>query len=210
MSINTILSNNTILNELGNALRPVIDGVSEVLAGNNIEITGSLTQPVVNMNVAGTYASGDLVGQVGGELAWVASSSGGVTSVSATAPITSTGGATPTIGINITGTASVGNVVEADGTGGLRYVGLPASVNSVSVVAPITNTGSSTNPIINLPISGAGQSGFLVTSAKKTSSCKIFLLLAGSKILQDYKFSCKKHENFARSNKLARFFIFLA
>jgi hypothetical protein len=81
----------------------------------------------------------------------------GVVSVGATAPITSTGGATPVIGIAPATDLAAGSLSAADKT---KLDGLsPTPVDSVTVSAPITNTGTAQDPVLGFAGSDINASG---------------------------------------------------
>ncbi len=85
-----------------------------------------------------------------------------VESVGVTAPITSTGGATPTIGISAATDSLPGSMSAADKTK-LDSVTAGAAVASVSVTAPVTNSGTSTAPNINVTTSPGSASAVVGT-----------------------------------------------
>jgi len=85
-----------------------------------------------------------------------------VESVGVTAPITSTGGATPTIGISAATDSLPGSMSAADKTK-LDSMTAGAAVASVGVTAPVTNSGTSTAPNINVTTSPGSASAVVGT-----------------------------------------------
>ena len=88
---------------------------------------------------------------------------GTVTGVTATAPITSTGGATPDIGISAA-TILVEGSMSASDKNKLNNIAVgaqPGTVTGVSAVAPITVVASPTSPSVGINQAGAGSDGYL-------------------------------------------------
>jgi len=88
---------------------------------------------------------------------------GGVTDVTATAPITSTGGATPDIGITAATILVDGSMSASDKNklNGIAPGAQPGTVTGVSSVAPITVVASPTSPSVGINQAGAGSDGYL-------------------------------------------------
>ena len=88
---------------------------------------------------------------------------GGVSDVTATAPITSTGGATPDIGITAATPLTDGSMSGADKNklNGIAPGAQPGTVTSIGAVAPITVIASPTSPSVGINQSGAGSDGYL-------------------------------------------------
>jgi len=88
---------------------------------------------------------------------------GGVTGVTATAPITSTGGATPDIGITAATPLVAGSMSGADKNklNGIASGAQPGTVTGVSAVAPITVIASPTSPSVGINQAGAASDGYL-------------------------------------------------
>lgn len=106
--------------------------------------------------------------------AWqaVGGGGGGVTSVTASAPIASSGGATPNITLNtvpvnkggtgITSAGAAGNVLVSDGSAWVSQAPAPSGVSSVSASAPLASSGGATPDISltgTIPV-GNGGTGF--------------------------------------------------
>ena len=87
----------------------------------------------------------------------------GVTDVTATAPITSTGGATPDIGISAATPLTDGSMSGSDKNklNGIAAGAQPGTVTGVSAVAPITVIASPTSPSVGINQAGAGSDGYL-------------------------------------------------
>ncbi len=87
----------------------------------------------------------------------------GVTDVTATAPITSTGGATPDIGITAATILVDGSMSASDKNklNGIAAGAQPGTVTGVSAVAPITVIASPTSPSVGINQAGAGSDGYL-------------------------------------------------
>jgi len=88
---------------------------------------------------------------------------GGVTGVTATAPITSTGGATPDIGITSATPLTDGSMSASDKNklNGIAPGAQPGTVTSVVGTAPISVVASPTAPSVGITQSGVGTDGYL-------------------------------------------------
>ncbi|AZZ37911.1 hypothetical protein CIK05_14245 [Bdellovibrio sp. qaytius] len=107
--------------------------------------------------------SGYVLGTTGsGQMAWVNPTAGSVTNVSATAPLTSTGGQTPTIAMPAATTAVDGYLSAAN------FLIFNNKVTSVTVTTPLTLGGTSLTPQIGLQNSGvsAGTYTKVIVDAK--------------------------------------------
>ena len=96
---------------------------------------------------------------------WVdatAAAGGGVTSVTGTTPIASSGGATPAISISAATTGAAGSMSAADKTklDGIATGAQPGTITSVTGTAPVVSSGGTT-PAISMPISDATTDGYL-------------------------------------------------
>lgn len=108
---------------------------------------------------------------------------GGVSSVTATAPITSSGGANPVIsgtyhgnGANIqreTGSTTTGNCASFDANGNVIDAGRICGVTSVTATAPITSTGGLT-PVISATYQGTGAKVQASTGTATSGDCVKF------------------------------------
>lgn len=87
-----------------------------------------------------------------------------VASVSGTAPITSSGGATPAIGI-VSATPSVAGSMSAFDKGKLDGIAAGAAVASVGATAPIASSGGN-NPVISIAAATPSAAGSLSASDK--------------------------------------------
>lgn len=141
--------------------------VSSVTASSPINSSGGTT-PNITLSTVPTSLGGTGLTTIGSinqvltsnglNLYWANPTTGTVTSVTASSPVNSSGGATPNIslstipislgGTGLTSVGSNGQVLQSNGSG-LSYVTLPTPVTSVSGSSPITSSGGAT-PTISL------------------------------------------------------------
>ena len=153
--------------------------ISATYQGNGAKVQASTGTTTTNDCVK-FDASGNTID------AGAACSSGGVTSVSATAPLTSSGGATPNISATYqgngakvqasTGTTTTNDCVKFDASGNTIDAGAACSsggVTSVSATAPLTSSGGAT-PIISATYQGNGAKVQASTGSTTTNDCVKF------------------------------------
>jgi len=97
-----------------------------------------------------------------------------VTSVTATAPITSTGGATPDIGITSATPIAAGSMSSSDYTklSGIATGAQPGTVTSVAATAPLTVVASPTAPSVQISKADTTTDGYLDSTDWNTFNSK--------------------------------------
>ena len=142
VTVNTISSTNNstrnlLLYNAGNTFNATIN-VPSALA-----VSYTLTLPSTSP-VSGFVLATNALGQT----SWISPTTGNVTSVSATAPLSSTGGQTPTISI------PQANFVVDGFLSAISFTNFSNKVASITVTAPLTIAGTSQTPQIGLQNSG--------------------------------------------------------
>lgn len=94
---------------------------------------------------------------------WVASAPSGVSAVTGTAPIASSGGTTPNISISQSGASSDGYLSSADWNTFNNKQPAGTYVNSVGATSPVVSTGG-TSPIISMPAANGSTNGYLTST----------------------------------------------
>lgn len=147
--------------------------------GTGISVTGSpitssgtlnITNTAPDQVVAITGAGGTVVTGTYPNFT-ITTPSGTVTSVSGTAPIASTGGATPTISISQATTSTNGYLSSTDWNTFNNKQPAGTYVNSVSATSPITSTGGVT-PTIAMPAATGSVNGYLTSTDWTTFNSK--------------------------------------
>jgi hypothetical protein len=127
----------------------------KVKIGNNFDGSELTVESTIKYKPAGTAAGKVATTDADGYVSWQTPTTGTVTSVTGTAPITSTGGATPDIGIGNATALARGTMSAADFTklsgitagakpGTVTSVGGTGTVNGLTLTGTITSTGNLT------------------------------------------------------------------
>ena len=140
--------------------------MNNMVIGGTTPLAGSFT----DLSVTGTTSfdgSQGTAGQVltsagtGATPTWTTPTTGTVTSVSGTAPIASSGGATPAISISQATTSTDGYLSSTDwNTFNSKGNG---TVTSVTATSPVTSTGGAT-PVIAMPAATGSVNGYLTST----------------------------------------------
>jgi hypothetical protein len=148
--------------------------MNNMVIGGTTPLAGSFT----DLSVTGTTSfdgSQGTAGQVltsagtGATPTWTTPTTGTVTSVSGTAPIASSGGATPAISISQATTSTDGYLSSTDwNTFNSKGNG---TVTSVTATSPVTSTGGAT-PVIAMPAATGSVNGYLTSTDWTTFNSK--------------------------------------
>ena len=146
-------------------------GVTAVTATAPIASSGGATPNIshdASGVVAATYTNATVTVEADGHVTSAASGTAPVTSVTATAPIASSGGTTPNITHDVSGVAAgtytnATITVEADGHVTSAASGAPGGVTAVTATAPIASSGGAT-PNISHDASGVTAGTYLHAS----------------------------------------------
>jgi microcystin-dependent protein len=127
--------------------------------GDLLAAGGAASPAILPVGTPGQVLTADATTPTG--LNWATPAATGVTSVTATAPLASTGGTTPDISLTNSGvTAGVYTYasVTVDALGRITFADSGIAPNT-TVTAPITNTGTAAAPIIGIQTATTGQLG---------------------------------------------------
>ena len=153
-----------------NGLSVFVNGSKQITSTNYTETNTTTVTFTAGLNV------GDLVEM---EVIAAVTGLGGVTGVTGTAPIASTGGATPTISINQATTSTNGYLSSTDWTT-FNNKG-NGTVTGVTATSPVTSSGGSA-PVIAMPVATTSVSGYLSSADWTTFNGKQDLLVSGTNI----------------------------
>jgi hypothetical protein len=153
-----------------NGLSVFVNGSKQITSTNYTETNTTTVTFTAGLNV------GDLVEM---EVIAAVTGLGGVTGVTATSPIASTGGATPTISISQATTSTNGYLSSTDwNTFNNKGSG---TVTSVTATSPVTSSGGSA-PVIAMPVATTSVNGYLSSTDWTTFNGKQDLLVSGTNI----------------------------
>ena len=127
--------------------------------GNLISASAAATPAILPVGTLGQVLTADATTTSG--LAWTTLAPGGVTAVTATAPIVSSGGTTPDISLAASGvTAGIYTYssVTVDVNGLITFASSGPPPNT-TVTSPVTNTGTADAPVIGVQTATTGQLG---------------------------------------------------
>ena len=147
------------------------DNVLETKNGagsNTFEVTGAGKVTGTDFNDVALTTGGVATNYLDETGAYSAPTSGGVTSVTGTTPIASSGGATPAISISAATTIAAGSMSAADKTklDGIAAGAQPGTITGIAVSLPLTTTGG-TSPALNINPATVSLPG-VMSSADKT------------------------------------------
>ena len=147
------------------------DNVLETRNGagsNTFEVTGAGKVTGTDFNDVALTTGGVATNYLDETGAYSAPASGGVTSVTGTTPIASSGGATPAISISAATTIAAGSMSSADKTklDGIAAGAQPGTITAIAVTLPLTTTGG-TAPLLNINPATVSLPG-VMSSADKT------------------------------------------
>jgi len=151
------------------------DQTVSLTAGTGISTSGTypnftITNTAPDQTVAITGAGGAVVTGTYPNFT-ITTPSGTVTSVTGTAPIASSGGATPAISISQATTSTDGYLSSTDWNTFNNKQPAGTYVNSVSATAPITSTGGTT-PTLAMPAATGSVNGYLTSTDWNTFNSK--------------------------------------
>jgi len=147
------------------------DNVLETKNGagsNTFEVTGAGKVTGTDFNDVALTTGGVATNYLDETGAYSAPTSGGVTSVTGTTPIASSGGATPAISISAATTIAAGSMSAADKTklDGIAAGAQPGTITGIAVSLPLTTTGG-TSPALNINPATVSLPG-VMSAADKT------------------------------------------
>ncbi len=147
------------------------DNVLETKNGagsNTFEVTGAGKVTGTDFNDVALTTGGVATNYLDETGAYSAPASGGVTSVTGSTPIASSGGATPDISISAATTGAAGSMSSADKTklDGIAAGAQPGTITAIAVSLPLTSTGG-TAPALNINAATVSLPG-VMSSADKT------------------------------------------
>jgi hypothetical protein len=166
-------------------------GVLTVTATSPILSSGG-ANPDISLNdsgaAPGTYTNATVTISTKGLVTFAANGTAPVTSVAASAPLTSSGGTTPTVSLSTSG-VTVGSYTAAnitvDSYGRVTSAASGTVVNSISGTAPIVVTGT-TAPIVSVQNASTTQAGVVIlNNTTASNSTTEALTAAQGKSLQD-------------------------
>jgi len=147
------------------------DNVLETKNGagsNTFEVTGAGKVTGTDFNDVALTTGGVATNYLDETGVYSAPASGGVTSVTGTTPIASSGGATPAISISAATTIAAGSMSSADKTklDGIAAGAQPGTITAIAVTLPLTSTGG-TAPLLNINTATVSLPG-VMSSGDKT------------------------------------------
>jgi hypothetical protein len=180
--INTNGSTTTFLRGDGTFATPAASGVTSITAGTGISVTGTASVPIISLSNTlspGNFTNASVSVNASGVITAVSSGSGsGVTSVTATSPLSSSGGTTPNI--TISSSPSFAGTVSA--AGGL-FSGTVRSTVEIGA-------GSSASTAIYMSTGGNGSAINWYSPSTGNAVTSIFFSASGNTLSQQaYVFS---------------------